>query len=106
MFYAEIDSFYFILYADLGSVESSNEKDVTNIWIRADTFIDLPHDSELQVLPVVLLAVETQQDSAQLHRQPEGRHHVDVTERAQTARQLLHGRDALLRVLKTQHINH
>lgn len=34
------------------------------------TFIDLPHDSELQVLPVVLFAVETQKDAAELRRQP------------------------------------
>lgn len=32
------------------------------------TFIDLPHDGELQVLPVVLFAVDTEQDSAQLRR--------------------------------------
>lgn len=70
------------------------------------TFIDLPHDGELQVLPVVLFAVDPHQDSAQLRRQPKRRHHVDVAERAQSAWKLLHRRDTLLRVLKTQHVNH
>lgn len=58
------------------------------------------------MLPVVLFAVDAQQDAAQLGRQAKRGHHVDVTERAQTARQLLHCRHALLRVLETQHVDH
>lgn len=70
------------------------------------TFIDLPHDGDLQVFPAVLLAVETHQDAARLRRQPERRHHVHVTELTQTVWQLLHCYGALLCILETQHVNH
>lgn len=70
------------------------------------TFIDFPHDSDLQVLPVVLFAVETQQDTAELRRQPKRWHHVDVTERAQTGWQFLYCCYSLLWILKTQHVDH
>lgn len=72
----------------------------------AVTFTDLPHDSHLQVLPVVPFAVQTKQDSAQPRRQSQRGRHVGITERAQTARQLLHCRRALLGVLKTQYVDH
>lgn len=69
------------------------------------TFVDLPHDGDLQVLPVVLLAVEPKQNTAHLDGQSDRRHHVDVTERAQTARQLLHRRHVLLGVLEAQDVD-
>lgn len=69
------------------------------------TFVDLAHDGELQVLPVVLFAVDAKQDSAQFGGQPEGRQQVEVRERAQSGRQRLHGNQVLLGVLETQHID-
>lgn len=71
---------------------------------RVTTFIDLAHDGQLQVLPVVLFTVDAKQDSAQFGGQPEGRQHVEVRQRAQGGRQLLHGHEALLGVLEGQHI--
>lgn len=68
------------------------------------TFIDLAHDGQLQVLPVVLSAVDPKQDSAELGRQPEGRQHVEVRERRQGGRQLLHGSQTLLGVLESQQV--
>lgn len=68
------------------------------------TFIDLAHDGQLQVLPVVLSAVDPKQDSAELGRQPEGRQHVEVRERSQSGRQLLHGGQTLLGVLESQQV--
>lgn len=83
---------------------------MNEVWcssvISPPTFIDFPHDSELQVLPVVLFAVETQQDAAELRRQPKRWHHIDVTEPAQTGWQLLYCCYSLLWILKTQHVDH